>query len=107
LQLELKKKEGRSPNSFLSTNYKLKYKVFSGKDQIDGKIYNSARIATFKNIQLRITFMSNTGASLGYEDYILYKYIKPKSSVTYQIKIKSPSATKKIGVIVSGASSAD
>ncbi len=104
LRAELKRKELNNPNSYLTTTYKLKYKVFSGKDEITGKIYNSATMASYKDIKLKITYFSNTDTKLGSDDYIIYKNVRPNSHTNYVLKVKSPSATKKIGVKVIGAS---
>jgi hypothetical protein len=104
LKKELKSKEKRNPKSYLSVTYNLNYKVFSGKDLIKGTIYNSASMATFKDIVLKITYSTNTNTLLSSEEYVVYQYIKPGSSAQFQIKTYSPNGTKKIGVTIKSAS---
>ena len=103
LRQELYNKEKKKPKDYLSVTYKLKYKVLSGQDQITGTIYNSASMATFKDIVLTVTYSTNTGTELSTEDYVVYEYVYPGSSTSFNIKTYSPSGTKQIGVKVKSA----
>ena len=90
LRQELYGKEKRNPDEYLSVEYSLKYKVWSSKDEIKGRIYNSATIATFKDVVLKVTFSTGTNTSLGSEDYVVYKYVYPGRSTPFEIKIILP-----------------
>lgn len=103
LRQELYKKEKTRPGDYLSVTYKLNYKVLSGKDEIIGTVYNSASMATFKDIVLTVTYSTNTDTELSRENYTLYEYVNPGSSKSFNIKTYSPSGTKKIGVYVQSA----
>jgi hypothetical protein len=81
----------------------LNYKVFSGKDEIKGTIYNSATLATFKDVTLTVTYSSNTGTNLYSENFVVYDFIYPGSSTDFNIKTYSPDGTKRIGVKVKSA----
>lgn len=103
LRQDLSQTEGRNPKNYLSVEYDLTYKVFSGEDKISGNIYNSATLATFKDVVLSVTYSSATDAYLGSKNYIVYDYIYPGSSVPFTIKTYSPNGTKKIGVKIQSA----
>ncbi len=103
LRKELESKEKRNPKRYLSVDYDLNYKIFSGKDEIKGIIYNSATIATFKDVILTVTYSSNTGTNLYSENFVVYDFIYPGSSTDFNIKTYSPEGTKRIGVTIKSA----
>ena len=104
LRNELESKEKRNPKTYLSVDYDLNYRLFSGKDEIKGTIYNSATMATFKDVILTVTYSSNTGTKLYSENFVVYDFIYPGSSTDFNIKTYSPEGTKQIGVKVKSAS---
>jgi hypothetical protein len=103
LREELHQKEMKKPKDHLSVNYRLNYKVFSGKDEIIGKIYNSASMATFKDIVLTVVYSTETETELSRKDYVVYDYVYSNSDLPFSIKTYSPSGTKKIGVSIKSA----
>jgi hypothetical protein len=103
LRNELESKEKRNPKTYLSVDYNLNYRLFSGKDEIKGTIYNSATIATFKDVILTVTYSSNTGTNLYSENFVVYDFIYPGSSTDFNIKTYSPEGTKQIGVKIKSA----
>lgn len=103
LREELHQKEMKRPKDHLSVSYKLNYKVFSGKDEIIGKIYNSASMATFKDIVLTVVYSTETETELYREDYVVYDYVYSNSEIPFNIKTYSPSGTKRIGVYIKSA----
>jgi hypothetical protein len=104
LRNELESKEKRNPKTYLSVDYDLNYRLFSGKDEIKGTIYNSATMATFKDVILTVTYSSNTGTKLYSENFVVYDFIYPGSSADFNIKTYSPEGTKQIGVKIKSAS---
>ncbi len=98
--------EVSKPTEYLSVTYKLDYKVFSGKDVVRGTISSSAASASYKDINLKITFYSKTDTELGSEEYVVYDFVNPGTSIKFEIKLKSPKGTQKIGVQVVGAKDA-
>lgn len=103
LREELHQKAMKKPKDHLSVTYKLNYKVFSGKDEIIGKIYNSASMATFKDIVLTVVFSTETETELSRKDYVVYDYVYSNSDLPFSIKTYSPSGTKRIGVSIKSA----
>lgn len=103
LRDELYEKEKKRPKDYLSVDYDLNYKVLSGKDEIIGTIYNNATTATFKDIVLTVKYFTSTDTELYKENFIVYEYVYPGSSSSFNLKTYSPEGTKKIGVYVKSA----
>lgn len=103
LRQELKVKEQTNPSVYLSAEYKLDVTFWTSQDVITGFINNTASIARFKDVVLTITFLTGTDTELKSENYVIYKFCEPNSKTPFEIKTKSPSATKKIGVTVKEA----
>ncbi len=103
LREELHQKEMKKPKDHLSVTYRLNYKLFSGKDEIIGKIYNSASMAIFKDIVLTVVYSTETETELSREDYVVYDYVYSNSEIPFNIKTYSPSGTKRIGVHIKSA----
>jgi hypothetical protein len=103
LRQDLYSLEKQNPKSYLSVSFSLDYKVLSGEDVIKGYIYNSATIATFKDVVLLVTYKTGTGTVLSTEEFTVYQYVLPGNSTNYKIKTYSPRNTKQINVEVKGA----
>jgi hypothetical protein len=103
---KLYEKEILSPKKHLILEYKLKYKIISGKDEISGTILNAATIAGFKDIVLKIEFKSETSAILDTEYFTIYKYVYSNQSIPFIYKTYSPSGTRFISVDISSAEGA-
>lgn len=105
LRQDLSTKEGRNPKNYLSVEYDLTYKVLSGEDKITGTVFNSATMATFKDVVVTVSYSSATDTRLDKKDYVIYDYVYPGSSIPFTIKTYSPQGTKKIGVTIKSAKS--
>jgi len=104
LREELYHKELRKPKEYLTVTYDLTYRVFSGKDEIKGTIYNNANFASFKDVVLTVAYFSATDTEIDRETYTIYDYVYAGSSSDFVIKTYSPQGTKKIGVYIKSAS---
>jgi hypothetical protein len=100
---ELYKKELRKPKEYLTVTYDLTYRVFSGKDEIKGTIYNNANFASFKDVVLTVAYFSATDTEIDRETFTVYDYVYAGSSSDFVIKTYSPQGTKKIGVYIKNA----
>ena len=103
LREELYNKEMRKPKDYLTVSYDLTYRVFSGKDEIRGTIYNSANFASFKDVVLTVAYFSATDTEIDRETFTVYDYVYAGSSSDFVIKTFSPQGTKKIGVYIKNA----
>jgi hypothetical protein len=96
--------ERSDPLKYLRVYFKTDFNLFNGKDVVKGQVVNNATIAIFKNIRLSVDCYSKTDAYLGTESVTIYEYIRPKSSANFVHRFRSPKGTKKVNIIVSGAS---
>lgn len=103
LRQELKTREQTNYKDYLSVKYDLTKTFWTEEDVIKGLIANTASIARFKDIVITITFFTATDTELGSQDFVEYKFFEPNSKTAFEIKTKSPSATKKIGVTIRSA----
>jgi len=95
--------EEKNPKDYISIKYELKYRILSGKDQIEGVIKNSANNTTYKNVEIQVNYYTKTGTLLDSENFVLYEYVNPRGYKAFQLKVKSPDGTKSIGVDILGA----
>ena len=107
LRQELLAKENENPLDYLRITYNLSVNVRlikESEDVITGTIYNSASIATYKEIVLLVKFMTNTDVVITKKRYTVSEYVQPNNSTSFKIKVVSPSGTRKIGVEILDAS---
>lgn len=100
---KLLQKEQLNPLNYLSARYSLDYKVFSGNDVIKGTIYNSATLATFKDIEVKILCYSKTKSLIKAYSHVVYDYVYPNNSKNFNVQLKSPNGTKTIGIEIINA----
>lgn len=102
-KVSLEETEKQNPVSFLSSNGTYR-KNLLGEWVLEGKIVNSATIATYKDVVLVINFYSKTETVLGSERRILYEYYTPRQKKDFKIKIPGYRKAKKIGWNIESAS---
>lgn len=74
---------------------------------ISGKIINNATLATYKDLNITISFMSGTKTVLDEQSFVIYEYFKAGESTYISFEIPSvPSAMKTWSYQINGASSA-
>jgi hypothetical protein len=106
LREELYNKEISNPSKYLSLDYDLKYKVFSGKQGIKGTIYNYATIAGYKDVTIQVEYQTYTKSVISTERYLVSDYVYAGKSIPFDIKTYSPTGTKYIAVYVINAKNA-
>ena len=70
---------------------------------IRGKIQNSAKIVSFKDISIRLSFYSKTGALLEQDEEQVFENINPGGTASFKSKYFAPKGTDSIAVTVLGA----
>lgn len=98
-----------SPNNVLTREAGLfrdaKYEVDGFN--MEGTIQNTASLAKFKDVVLRVTFLSKTETILDQSDHVLYEFYEPKSNTPFSLHLYPPEATSQFNVTVKKAKSAD
>jgi len=87
--------EKKNPRRFLSVAGSDK-KNFWGKTVIRGTITNKATVASFKDIDVELSFFSKTGTLLEKDHEIIYETIEPGSSTDFKTKYYAPKGTDSV-----------
>jgi hypothetical protein len=107
LRQQLLEKEQSNPLSYLSVNgsmfenkVKTKHGTFFRSSEwkvdgyiLEGYITNTATIASFKDITVRISFISSTGSTIDNTDFVVYDYVPANDGISYKEKIYPPEGT--------------
>jgi hypothetical protein len=66
---------------------------FAGEWIVEGYIQNLARTITYKDLQMRFHFYTNTGTEVGTVDRAITKFFPPSLHERYRFKLQGPSGT--------------
>lgn len=117
LKAELKQNEQNNPKQYLEAsgkwgenNVKIKEAgLFADAEyqqdgyNVNGTIKNNASVAIFKDVVLRLSYLSQTQSVISSEDYTVYKYVEPNHSVEFDLTVHPPDAFVKMQIdVVSG-----
>ena len=99
---ELEEKEKKSPASFLSVSSKDKNNLL-GQTVIKGSVTNNAKVCTYKDVKLEVSFFSKTGTLLETGNEVVYETIAPGKSGEFKFKNFAPTGSDSIVIKVTGA----
>ncbi|HEY5367956.1 MAG TPA: FxLYD domain-containing protein [Hanamia sp.] len=99
---ELLKKEQKSPQYFLEAKGKNK-KNLLGQTVVKGTIHNNAAIAVYKDVNVKLSFYSKTGALLETDKETVYETIEPGEFKDFKTKYFAPKGTDSVSLEVLGA----
>ncbi|HEX6915812.1 MAG TPA: hypothetical protein VF145_11260 [Chitinophagaceae bacterium] len=103
----LEEKERKNPERFLVLTTSDRKNII-GQKVIKGTIHNRASVCTYKDVQIKISFYSETGVLLEENKETIYKIIPPNNSVAFKSeKYFAPKGTSNVKVTVVGAKTAD
>ena len=98
----LLEKEQKNPISFLSINSHDKHNLL-GQTVIKGSVNNTAKVCTYKDVQLELSFFSKTGTLLEKGNETVYDNIAPGKSANFKTKYFAPKGTDSVDVKIVGA----
>ncbi len=98
----LEETEKKNPKRFLSVEGSDK-KNLLGQRVIKGTVSNKATVASFKDVDIELTFYSKTGALLERDHEVVYETIAPGSSENFKTKYFAPKGTDSVAMKVVGA----
>lgn len=87
-------KERKTPELFLQVKGKKRKNVI-GQTVINGEIRNNAKLAIYKDIEVKIDFYSGTGTLLETDQETVYTELKPGGAKKFKAKYFAPKGTKK------------
>lgn len=98
----LLKKEQKSPQYFLDVKGSDKKNIL-GQSVVKGIIHNSATIAVYKDVNVKLSFYSKTGALLEIDKETIYETLEPGKSTDFKTKYFAPKGTASVALEVLGA----
>ena len=106
IKISLEETEKSSPTEFLKANVTYRQNLV---DQwvLEGTVSNTASLAKYKDVVLRIVYYSKTQTEIGSEEKTLFEYFKPNNQQSFKIKTAGFEGTTSIGFEVISASAVD
>lgn len=101
-KLSLEEIEKQTPEKFISVKGTDK-KNLIGQTVVKGKIQNNAKMATFKDIDVKLFFYSKTGVLLQEDQEMIYETVAPGETRSFKSKYFAPKGTDSIGMKVVSA----
>ncbi len=98
----LEQTEKKSPKRFLTVNGHDK-KNLLGQTVIKGSISNNAKVVSYKDVDVELSFYSKTGALLEKDHEVIYETIAPGSSTNFKTKYFAPKGTDSVAMKIVGA----
>ncbi len=98
----LEQSEKKNPKRFLNVEGSDK-KNLIGQTVIKGTITNKATVASFKDVDVELSFYSKTGALLQRDHEVVYETIKPGNSTDFKTKTRAPIGTDSVAMKIFAA----
>ena len=98
----LEQTEKKNPKRFLTVEGSDR-KNLMRQTVIKGTIANNATVASFKDIDVELSFYSETGALLLKDHEVIYKVIGPNSSETFKYKTYAPKGSDSVSMRIVSA----
>lgn len=95
--MELRTYEGNNPKLFLEAEGYYRENFWGDEFHITVEITNKAKIASYKDVKLRIIYYSKTKSVIGTKDYIVYEVIPPQRVTKVNMKIDNYKDVNSIG----------
>lgn len=101
-KLSLEEIEKKSPTLFLTVSSSDKKNII-GQTVVKGKIFNNAKVVSYKDVDVKLFFYSKTGTLLEEDKEVIYETIAPGTAKTFKSKYFSPKGTDSISIKVVSA----
>lgn len=96
--------EQQSPARFLAVSSKIK-KNLLGQTVIRGTLINHAKLVSYKDVEIKLSFYSKTGALLEEDQEVIYETIAPGASTSFKSKYFAARGTDSVAMKVLTAKS--
>ncbi len=98
----LREKESKNPGRFLSVSSKDKHNLI-GQTVIKATIMNNAKVCTFKDVEIELSFFSKTSVLLEKDNETIYEKIPPGETASFKTKYFAPKGTDSVAIKVLNA----
>lgn len=102
LRAELKQYEMMKPTHYLKGKLGHRKNVI-GETVLEGTVENRATIANFKDVVLKITWLSKTNSEMSVTRHTIYEYIGADQTVAFKLKTLGPSGYTNMNVEIESA----
>ena len=96
--------EKKNPELFITVSGHDKHNLI-GQTVVKGTLVNNAKVSSFKDVDLEISFYSKTGALLEKDKETIYETLSPGDSKNFKTKYFAPKGTESVALKVMGAKS--
>lgn len=100
----LEETEKKNPTRFLSVTGHDKRNLI-GQTVVKGTLNNSAKVASYKDVEIRLSFYSKTKALLEEDVETIFETIGPGKNADFKTKYFAPKGTDSVALKVLGAKS--
>jgi hypothetical protein len=97
--------EKKNPLRFLNAIVTKDRKNLLGQTVVKGEVKNNAKIATYKDMEVKILYYSKTGVLIGESIETVYDKIAPGSSINFKSKEWAPKGTDSVALKIVQAQS--
>jgi hypothetical protein len=94
--------EKKNPKLFITVSGHDKRNLI-GQTVVKGTLNNIAKVASYKDVEIRIFFYSKTGSLLSEEPETIFESIAPGKSADFKSKYFAPKGTDSIAIKIMGA----
>jgi hypothetical protein len=98
----LEQTEKKNPKRFLTVEGSDR-KNLIGQRVIKGTISNKATVASYKDVDIELSFYSETGALLERDHEVIYETIAAGGSTSFKTKYFAPKGTDSVAMKIAGA----
>lgn len=98
----LEETEKKNPKRFLTVSGHDKRNLIR-QTVINGTISNTAKVVSYKDVDVELTFFSKTGALLEKDHEVIYETIAPGNTASFKTKYFAPKGTDSVGLKILGA----
>ncbi len=101
-KMSLEQIEQKSPSKFLVADGERKNNIL-GQSVVKGQIKNRAKIVSYKDIDVKISFYSKTGTLLEEDHETVYETVAPGTTKKFKSKYFTPKGTDSVAFSIAGA----
>ena len=94
--------EKKNPDRFLKVESKDKRNLL-GQTIVKGSITNTAKVISFKDVDIKLFFYSKTGALLEEDQETIYETVSPGATENFKTKYFAPKGTDSVAIKVLSA----
>lgn len=102
LKAELLSRERNDPGSYIDAKVSHWENLISER-VIQIQFSNRATLANYKDITVRVHFLTQTKTELGATNYTIFKYLPAGNTMDHKMKLRQPPGTKDISISLVGA----